>query len=86
MRDNRREEIAAAAQVSISEFRAGKLKAKSATEVISDLRICLHTEDVADNELERLKCASTKLDKLLQQTGISEDILVTEFQQLREQQ
>ena len=39
MRDNRREEIAAAAQVSISEFRAGKLKAKSATEVISDLRL-----------------------------------------------
>ena len=45
MRDNRREEIAAAAQVSISEFRAGKLKAKSATEVISDLRLLLETDE-----------------------------------------
>ncbi|WP_295619076.1 hypothetical protein [Chamaesiphon sp. GL140_3_metabinner_50] len=36
--ENRREEIAQAAQVSISEFRAGKLKVQTAAEVISDLR------------------------------------------------
>lgn len=36
--ENRREEIAQAAQVSIAEFRAGKLKVQTAAEVISDLR------------------------------------------------
>lgn len=41
--ENRREEIAQAAQVSISEFRSGKLKAQTAAEVISDLRLLLET-------------------------------------------
>ncbi len=41
---NRREEIAQAAQVSIAEFRSGKLKAQTAAEVISDLRLLLETD------------------------------------------
>jgi hypothetical protein len=36
--------------------------------------------------LEGLKRASAKLDALLQSAGISEDLLVAEFRQLREQQ
>ena len=40
----------------------------------------------ADAELEGLKRASAKLDALLQATGISEDLLLAEFRQLREQQ
>ena len=35
--ENRREEIAKAAEVSIAEFRSGKLKAQTAAEVISSL-------------------------------------------------
>jgi hypothetical protein len=42
--ENRREEIAQAAEVSISEFRSGKLKAQTAAEVISDLRLLLETD------------------------------------------
>ncbi len=37
-------------------------------------------------ELERLKLAADKLDTLLQAEGIEEDMLVTEFRQMREQQ
>jgi hypothetical protein len=43
--ENRREEIAQAAQVSISEFRSGKLKAQTAAEVISDLRLLLEADE-----------------------------------------
>ena len=43
--ENRREEIAQAAQVSIAEFRSGKLKAQTAAEVISDLRLLLETDE-----------------------------------------
>jgi hypothetical protein len=43
--ENRREEIAQAAQESISEFRSGKLKAQTAAEVISDLRLLLETDE-----------------------------------------
>jgi transcriptional regulator with AAA-type ATPase domain len=43
--ENRREEIAHAAEVSISEFRSGKLKAQTAAEVISDLRLLLETDE-----------------------------------------
>lgn len=43
--ENRREEIAQAAQVSISEFRSGKLKAQTAAEVIRDLRLLLETDE-----------------------------------------
>jgi hypothetical protein len=42
--ENRREEIAQAAEVSISEFRSGKLKAQTAAEVISDLRLLLKAQ------------------------------------------
>ena len=45
MRDNRREEIAQATQISIAEFRSGKLKAKPVAEVISDLRLLLETDE-----------------------------------------
>ncbi len=45
MRDNRREEIAKGVEVSISEFRSGKLKAKPVAEVISDLRLLLETDE-----------------------------------------
>jgi hypothetical protein len=45
MRDNRREEIAKGIEVSISEFRAGKFKAKPAAEVIIDLRLLLATDE-----------------------------------------
>jgi hypothetical protein len=43
--ENRREEIAQATQVSIAEFRSGKLKAQTAAEVISDLRLLLETDE-----------------------------------------
>lgn len=43
--ENRREEIAQAAEASISEFRAGKFKAQTAAEVISDLRLLIETDD-----------------------------------------
>ena len=43
--ENRREEIAQAAEISIAEFRSGKLKAQTATEVISSLRLLLETEE-----------------------------------------
>jgi hypothetical protein len=43
--ENRREEIAQAAEISISEFRSGKLKAQTAAEVISDLRLLLETHE-----------------------------------------
>jgi hypothetical protein len=43
--ENRREEIAQAAEVSIAEFRSGKLKAQTATDVIRDLRLLLETEE-----------------------------------------
>jgi hypothetical protein len=39
-----------------------------------------------DGELEGLKRAAAKLDAVLQEAGITEDILVVEFRQLREQQ
>lgn len=39
----------------------------------------------ADAELEGLKRAAEKLDALLQEAGITEDMLVAEFRQLREQ-
>lgn len=39
--ENRREEIAHAVEVSIAEFRSGKLKSQTAAEVISDLRFLL---------------------------------------------
>ena len=42
--ENRREEIAQAAEVSIAEFRSGKLKAQTATEVISNLRLLLKAQ------------------------------------------
>jgi hypothetical protein len=45
MRDNCREEIAKGVEVSIAEFRSGKLKAKPAAEVISDLRLLLATDE-----------------------------------------
>ena len=48
--ENRRTEIAQAAQQSISEFRSGKLKAQTAEEVISDLRLLLDTE-IAPNSI-----------------------------------
>ncbi len=38
-----------------------------------------------DGELEGLKTAAAKLDALLQEAGVTEDMLVTEFRQLREQ-
>ena len=43
--ENRREEIAQAAEVSIAEFRSGKLKVQTAAEVISGLRLLLETEE-----------------------------------------
>jgi hypothetical protein len=43
--ENRREEIAQAAQESMAEFRSGKLKAQTAAEVISDLRLLLETDE-----------------------------------------
>jgi hypothetical protein len=43
--ENRRTEIAQAAQQSISEFRSGKLKAQTAEEVISDLRLLLDADE-----------------------------------------
>jgi hypothetical protein len=43
--ENRRSEIAQAAEISISEFRSGKLKAQTAAEVISNLRLLLATEE-----------------------------------------
>jgi hypothetical protein len=43
--ENRREEIAQAAAVSINEFRSGKLKAQTADEVISHLRLLLQTDE-----------------------------------------
>jgi hypothetical protein len=43
--ENRREEIAQAVEVSIDEFRSGKLKAQSADEVISNLRLLIETDD-----------------------------------------
>jgi hypothetical protein len=42
--ENRREEIAQAAEVSISEFRSGELKTQTAAEVISDLRLLLKAQ------------------------------------------
>jgi hypothetical protein len=42
--ENRREEIAQAAEVSITEFRSGKLKTQTAAEVMSNLRSLLETE------------------------------------------
>jgi hypothetical protein len=42
--ENRREEIAQAAEVSIAEFRSGKLKIQTAVEVISDLRLLLKAQ------------------------------------------
>ena len=39
----------------------------------------------ADAELAGLKRAAAKLDAILQEAGITEDTLVTEFRQLREQ-
>jgi hypothetical protein len=42
--ENRREEIAQAAEASISEFRSGKLKTQTAAEVISDLRLLLKAQ------------------------------------------
>jgi hypothetical protein len=42
--ENRREEIAQAAEVSIAEFRSGKLKTQTAVEVISDLRLLLKAQ------------------------------------------
>ena len=39
-----------------------------------------------DGELEGLKRAAAKLDELLQEAGITEDMLVAEFRQLRAQQ
>jgi hypothetical protein len=41
--ENRREEIAQAAEASIFEFRSGKLKTQTAAEIISDLRLLLET-------------------------------------------
>jgi hypothetical protein len=42
--ENRREEIAQAAEVSIAEFRSGKLKIQTAVEVISNLRLLLKAQ------------------------------------------
>jgi hypothetical protein len=42
--ENRREEIAQAAEVSIAEFRSGKLKVQTAVEVISNLRLLLKAQ------------------------------------------
>jgi hypothetical protein len=42
--ENRREEIAQAAEASIAEFRSGKLKTQTAVEVISDLRLLLKAQ------------------------------------------
>jgi hypothetical protein len=42
--ENRREEIAQAAEASIAEFRSGKLKKQTAVEVISDLRLLLKAQ------------------------------------------
>jgi hypothetical protein len=44
MIENRNEEIVQAAQESIAEFRSGKLKAQTATEVISNLRLLLKAQ------------------------------------------
>ncbi len=43
--ENRRTEIAEAAQQSVAEFRSGKLKAQTAEEVIRDLRILLDADE-----------------------------------------
>ncbi len=43
--ENRRTEIAQAAQQSIAEFRSGKLKAQTAEEVIRDLRLLLDADE-----------------------------------------
>jgi hypothetical protein len=43
--ENRREEIAQGAEISIAEFRSGKLQIQTAVEVISDLRLLLDNTD-----------------------------------------
>lgn len=43
-------------------------------------------QEPAEAEIAGLKRAAEKLDALLQEKGLSEDILVREFRQLREQE
>lgn len=46
----------------------------------------LPTLEELKTEIEGLKRAAEKLDALLQEKGITEDLLVQEFRQLREQE
>ncbi|PSF38082.1 prevent-host-death protein [Aphanothece hegewaldii CCALA 016] len=43
-------------------------------------------QEPAEAEIEGLKRAALKLDALLQEKGLTEDLLVEEFRQLREQE
>ena len=78
-------------KVGIREFRNNLAKYLSATKPVAVMR---HGETVGyflpthkkpeQAELESLKVAAEKLDRLLADSGITEDELVSEFRQLRQ--
>ncbi|MGK7897786.1 MAG: type II toxin-antitoxin system Phd/YefM family antitoxin [Xenococcus sp. (in: cyanobacteria)] len=79
-------------KVSIQEFRNNFAKYLNTTSPIVIVRqrktvgYFLPTHQEPEKaELEALKSAAAKLDTLLQEKGISEDELVSEFRQLRQQ-
>ncbi len=79
-------------KIGVREFRNNLAKYLNATSPIAVMRhgqtigYFLPTHQEPEKaELEALKSAAAKLDALLQEKGISEDELVHEFRQLRQQ-
>jgi hypothetical protein len=80
-------------KIGMREFRENLAKYLNSTSPVAILR---HGQTIGyffptrsqpeEAEREGLKRAAEKLDALLQEKGISEDALVAEFRQLREQQ
>lgn len=80
-------------KIGMREFRNNLAKYLNATSPVAILR---HGQTIGyffptqpqpeEAELAGLKRAAEKLDALLQEQGIGEDVLVAEFRQLREQQ
>ena len=79
-------------KIGIREFRNNLSKSLKGTTPVAVMRhgqtvgyfLPAHVEP-EQAELEALKLAAAKLDALLEEKGISEDMLVEEFRQLRQQ-